>query len=480
MPAFESAPLIQKTQSTASRVKQGSLTNEDVLRTEIPWPSFQNAGIISKEQLEMMYLLDKQTVEHQALQFETNGVGLTDMIATILAGVNKDEVIQYILAMLDELLIVQPRIAGYFHELLLSSKGYNDPFGPLMKLLTRSSLYVLEKSTALLGKLLAYKSHVIYSDPHAGQVMERHLATFTEWVTFILKAVNPVDVGDSPKIQYALMALQHLLGSNTGREACLKADGFPTLCGLMAGGERTTSSSLQLLYQVVFCLWSLSYYPEAALEMVTSKVGLVAKLVDIVKGVPKEKVVRVALATLRQLVVSGAGNAASDMVGCGIMKVLGSLQTRKWADEDIVEDIDYLNAALQVNVVSMSSWDMYAKEVASGKLEWSPSHKSENFWRDNHAEFGKNNFEALKQLVALLRSPEGDDINADSQTLAIACHDISEFVKHHPEGRRLMTQHGAKGNVMSILKHADPEVQKYALTCVQRLMVINWEYLGSK
>ena len=42
----------------------------------------------------MMYLLDKQTVEHQALQFESNGVALTDMIATILAGVNKDEVIQ--------------------------------------------------------------------------------------------------------------------------------------------------------------------------------------------------------------------------------------------------------------------------------------------------------------------------------------------------------------------------------------------------
>ena len=55
----------------AGRVKQGSLTNEDVLRTEIPWPAFQNAGIISKEQLEMMYLLDKQTVEHQALQFES-------------------------------------------------------------------------------------------------------------------------------------------------------------------------------------------------------------------------------------------------------------------------------------------------------------------------------------------------------------------------------------------------------------------------
>ena len=186
-------------------MKQGSLTNEDVLRSEIPWPAFQNAGIISKEQLEMMYLLDKQTVDNQVAQFEAvrppsetsgrgrgaggkqrrlyrrptkllaaclpqNGVALADLMSVILAGVNKDEVIQYILAMLDELLLAAPSIAGFFHELLVTSKGYNDPFGPLMKLLTRSSLYVLEKATALLGKLLAYKSNVMYTDPHAEQV----------------------------------------------------------------------------------------------------------------------------------------------------------------------------------------------------------------------------------------------------------------------------------------------------------------------
>jgi V-type H+-transporting ATPase subunit H len=331
---------------------------------------------------------------------------------------------------------------------------------------------VLEKSTALLGKLLAYKSNVNYTDAHAEQVMARHLATFTEWVMFILKAVNPVDVGDSPKIQDALTALQNLLGTNTGRAACIAADGLPTLCGLMSGGERTTSSQLQLLYQVVYCLWSLSYFPEAALEMVTSKVGLVHKLVDIVKSVLKEKVVRVGLATLRNLL--GTGSASSDMVDLKIMDVLASLQTRKWADEDILEDIAFLNAALQVNVQSMSSWEVYAKEVASGKLDWSPSHKSENFWRDNYKGFEANNYETLKQLVALLKE------DGNVTTLAVACHDISEFVKHHPEGRRLMTQHGAKGPAMAILKHEDPDVQKYALTCVQRLMVINWEYLGSR
>lgn len=58
--------------------------------------------------------------------------------------------------------------------------------------------------------------------------------------------------------------------------------------------------------------------------------------------------------------------------------------------------------------------------------------------QDNHKAFEAENCAAIKTLVALL-VPE-----SDSQTLAVACHDIGEFVKHHPEGRRLMTQFGAK------------------------------------
>ena len=42
----------------------------------------------------------------------------------------------------------------------------------------------------------------------------------------------------------------------------------------------------------------------------------------------------------------------------------------------------------------------------------------------------------------------------------------------------MMTQYGAKPLAMQVLKHPDPAVQKHALTCVQRLMVINWEYLN--
>jgi V-type H+-transporting ATPase subunit H len=230
-----------------------------------------------------------------------------------------------------------------------------------------------------------------------------------------------------------------------------------------------SSSTVQLLYQALFCLWSLSYSPEAALEMSNSKAGLVSKLVEIVRTSMKEKVIRVSLLTLRNLL--GVGSASNDMVVFGLMPVLESMAVRKFADEDIPADVEFLAKSLEVNLLSLSSWDVYSTELESGKLEWSPCHKSESFWKDNYKEFEKGECAAIKKLIGHLSSQ-------DPQVLAVACNDISELIKHSPDGKRLMTQFGAKPKALGALKHPDPKVQKYALTCVQQLMVINWEYLS--
>ena len=113
----------------------------------------------------------------------------------------------------------------------------------------------------------------------------------------------------------------------------------------MSGQSSSSATAVQFLYQVVYALWGLSYLPEARTEMVTSKVGVVTKLVEILRGVQKEKVVRVALACLRNLLV--ADTAASDMVAAGIVKVLVGLQQRKMADEDIPQDVEYMYNTLQ-------------------------------------------------------------------------------------------------------------------------------------
>ena len=43
-----------------------------------------------------------------------------------------------------------------------------------------------------------------------------------------------------------------------------------------------------------------------------------------------------------------------------------------------------------------SSFDVYASEVRSGRLEWSPVHKSAKFWKENAARLNEKNYELLK------------------------------------------------------------------------------------
>ena len=44
----------------------------------------------------------------------------------------------------------------------------------------------------------------------------------------------------------------------------------------------------------------------------------------------------------------------------------------------------------------VSSMEEYTTELTSGRLEWSPVHKSEKFWRENAVKFTDNNYELLK------------------------------------------------------------------------------------
>ena len=45
---------------------------------------------------------------------------------------------------------------------------------------------------------------------------------------------------------------------------------------------------------------------------------------------------------------------------------------------------------------AFSSFDEYSTELKSGRLEWSPVHKSEKFWRENAGRLNEKNYELLK------------------------------------------------------------------------------------
>lgn len=67
----------------------------------------------------------------------------------------------------------------------------------------------------------------------------------------------------------------------------------------LGGLLKSKAKNSQLLYQTLYCLWLLSYNKKVA-EMV-SETKVIPYIVDVLRTVPKEKVARMGLATLRVL-----------------------------------------------------------------------------------------------------------------------------------------------------------------------------------
>jgi hypothetical protein len=68
----------------------------------------------------------------------------------------------------------------------------------------------------------------------------------------------------------------------------------------------------------------LLYVAAAAVVPVAAAAGIVKGLVEVVKTAQKEKVVRVGLLSLRNLLADGDAIMASDMVDAGLAKVVAS------------------------------------------------------------------------------------------------------------------------------------------------------------
>lgn len=71
----------------------------------------------------------------------------------------------------------------------------------------------------------------------------------------------------------------------------------------------------------------------------------------------------------------------------------------------------------------------------------------------------------LRVLLKLLEA------SRDARTLAVGCFDLGQFVTYFPHGRQLVMDLRGKELVMRLMMHPDPEVQKQALMCVQKVLL---------
>ncbi|XP_023306430.2 V-type proton ATPase subunit H isoform X2 [Lucilia cuprina] len=423
----------------------------DIRSKTINWASYMQSQMISQGDYHCITALDKS----KAAYLQSNPAQAVKTLLNLLSHVSKDSTIQYILVMIDDLLQEDRSRVDFFHE--YCSKHKECVWGPFLNLLNRQDGFIVNMSSRILAKMACW----------GHEMMPKSDLNF--YLQFLK---DQLTVHANEYIQSVARCLQMMLRIDEYRFAFVSVDGISTLIRILS-----SRVNFQVQYQLVFCLWVLTFNPLLATKM--NKFSVIPILADILNDCAKEKVTRIILAVFRNLIEKPTDNQVAKehciaMVQCKVLKQLSILEQRRFDDEDITSDVEYLTEKLQNSVQDLSSFDEYATELRSARLEWSPVHKSAKFWRENAQRLNEKNYELLRILVHLLETSK------DAIILSVACFDIGEYVRHYPRGKHVLEQLGGKQIVMQLLGHEDPNVRYEALLAVQKLMVHNWEYLGKQ
>lgn len=119
----------------------------------------------------------------------------------------------------------------------------------------------------------------------------------------------------------AVAALASLLKEPPIRELFTRAGGVQLLAPLLRM-QGVPVPNPQMLYDAVLCVWSLSFFPPACHVM--HKAGIVSGLVEIVKLATKEKVLRVSLYTIKNLLLTEGLELDNDVVESELVKAVAA------------------------------------------------------------------------------------------------------------------------------------------------------------
>ncbi|PPR99017.1 hypothetical protein GOBAR_AA21657 [Gossypium barbadense] len=453
---------------------RAELSTEQVLKRDIPWETYMTTKLISGTGLQLLRRYDNRAESVRAQLLDDDGPAYVQVFVNILRDIFKEETVEYVLALIDEMLTANPKRARLFHDKSLANEDTYEPFLSCdlsskvlvtMWLLWKGNWFIQEKSCKILALIVSARPKtqdgVVANGENSkkkGTTINDVLKELVEWLCTQLKKPSHPTCG----IPTAINCLASLLKEPVVRSSFVQADGVKLLIPLIT--PASTQQSIQLLYETCLCVWLLSYYEPAIEYLATSRA--LPRLVDVVRSSTKEKVVRVVVLTFRNLLSKGTFGA--QMVDLGLPQIVQSLKAQAWSDEDLLEALNHLEDGLKDNIKKLSSFDKYKQEVLLGHLDWSPMHKDPLFWRDNVSCFEENDFQVLRVLITIMET------SSDPRALAVACFDLSQFIQHHPAGRVIVNDLKAKERVMKLMNHDSAEVTKNALLCIQRL------FLGAK
>lgn len=415
----------------------------------ILWEGYERASLLTHEQVELIKAIDKKPANVIQTAIDEKGQTYASLILNLLQNLSRPDTIQYVCLMTDDILSANDENARYFHALTKEDESY--PFAPFFKVLESEDDFMALQASKVLTMLAC-------SAPSPSSL---NLDALYKWITKKLSG----NINDVTNL--VIQELESLLRVNAYR--------LPIWNTQNAIKELThrlfvnkSASTPQIQYQIIFCLWLLTFEKDIA-ATINEKYDIIPLLIEIAKSAVKEKVIRVSIATLRNLVEKAPAQNLAAMLVAKLLPFTENLSTRKWSDADILEDINFLKERLQEDFQSLTTFEQYASEVETGKLEWSPPHKSEVFWKENAHKLEEHNYQLLRTLARLLST------SSSPLVLSIGASDIGYYVKYASKtGKNVLQEIGAKQRIMELMTHEDQEVRYQALLAVQKYMHQAW------
>jgi len=356
------------------------------------------------------------------------------------------DTLQYILVLIDDILEANPENSKILHEMSSTNSAF--PYEPFLKCLKKDDEFLALKAEKIITFLICTGSGKI--PEQAGEFLDVIISQLSS------RAVNVPDI--------TVQLLQSLLNNSSCRiDFYHKSPAITNLLNLIIGDKATP----QMLYQVIFCIWLLTFETEISEEFDIQH-NIIPLLINIAKTTGKEKIIRVVVGTFKNLLDKSTEANINVMLGHKLYEFIDVLSTRKWNDSEIQEDLEYLKSELEKVVASLTTFDAYKNELESGQLEWSPPHRSVQFWKTYATKLEENDNALLERINELLAA-------SDPLVLSVASHDIGQYVKYSPMGKSNVDKIGAKHRVMELMTHDHPEVKYQALLAVQNFLMHSWD-----
>ncbi|ORY30448.1 ARM repeat-containing protein [Rhizoclosmatium globosum] len=401
----------------------------------IPWEGYQKAALITEEELAQIRLFEK-TPADQLKEAGQKYALLSSVSSQNFNGTTRSR------TSLSSLktgfwVWLLPHFIGKKnsdhagnpdHTAIVAPLDPNVLFGTFVKLLQKDDEYIQLKSAKIFATLALFRK-----EPSLPAVDVHDLF---HWLTVKLTDtnLNVVDI--------AIQILQTLLAVPAYRLAFYQTTGA---VNNLIDAVKNNSSNPQMQYQGIYCMWTMTFVQEIAADIQRSY-EVIPLFIDVAKSAIKEKVVRVIFSTIKNMLTLAPQENIIPMLGNKLLQLTETLSARKWSDTEIAEDLTFIKEELAKNINSLSTFDEYASEVRSGKLDWSPPHLSEEFWKKNAARLGEKDNELVKVLGRLILAPSSSVL-----VLAVAAHDVGQYVKYAPAGKKYQ-----------------------ALIAVQKLMANSW------